>query len=278
MRPNEILDVLRANERTIKLAALLVGGLALLVSLMVPKVYSAETQILVSSRNAGLVAAGLDGGAPSSQPERDLSTQAEILRSTPVLAKAIKEFGLSVTPKDLQKSLEISPVAQTDILVVRATARTPEAAAKTANAVAQAYIRTSAWQDKESIRRAGNQVQTRVELLDQTIQGLRRKLKPSSVATAPGDPRFMEAVSRFSELSRKLDQVRISQETATGAGVVMSAAVADPEEYAPRPILIGLVGMLVGGLVSVAAVLLMSPVIESDAHEAGETPSAGSPN
>lgn len=279
MRSRYLLDVLSARAWWVVVGTIVVGASALIVALLLPRTYVAEARVLVSGSDSGMAILGRGTGSTSLQPERDMATEARLVESRPVASTATSEANLNMTAADLLDALVVSPVGQTNILAIRASARTPEDAARIANAVSQAYIESSTQQKRDSIGRVADKVEARLEVLGASIQALRKK--GSGKASKTGNQTIQESIDqksidRYSVLALQLDQMRLSQESATGSGRLVSDASADPEAFSPNPRRAGLLGLLVGFLISVATVLMMSPSVEAGESDTEKAPRAES--
>jgi capsular polysaccharide biosynthesis protein len=117
--------------------ALTVGGLlvGLLVGLLQPKSYTAESRVFLSSQ------ASFDalGGDFASEPTRYLDLQAGVMTSRTLLAEAVKGGAPARDAQELQDALEVVPSAESDVLTVRATAGDPEQATERVDKVIEAF-------------------------------------------------------------------------------------------------------------------------------------------
>ncbi len=158
MNLHQFLSILRAR-RTLALAIFgLTLGLALAWTLLKPSHYTARAPILVDVRNQDPLA------SPNWQnivPAAIMATQMDIARSDRVAQKVVQALALDQDPaarddwqkatggkgnlqqwlaSDLQANLEVKPARESNIIQIAYTAKSPEQAAKVANAFAQAYL------------------------------------------------------------------------------------------------------------------------------------------
>ncbi|MBI5569646.1 MAG: hypothetical protein HY914_06835, partial [Desulfomonile tiedjei] len=147
--------VVRKRKGIILLTMLLVSGVTWVMTLLASPqmVYEASARVKFdrSTSMSGLMTEVL---AMSSEGS-NIATQAEIIRSVPVLVRAGKKLGLvnkEVEPKearfpqavlakvyDLKNNISVSQEGTMNILKIAATAEAAELAARLANAVAEAY-------------------------------------------------------------------------------------------------------------------------------------------
>ena len=112
----------------------------------------------------------------------DLETQVEAIKTTPVLASAVKQLGLTTAPEGtleflaamnrLRESIRVTLVKNTKMVAITAAHTVPEMARDTANAVTQGYID----QDRLSRLQTGRDA---VRWLSAQLADLKIKLKQS---------------------------------------------------------------------------------------------------
>ena len=120
---------------------------ALIKSLSMPKIYEAEAEILIkadrSSKLTGIenVTGDIEGLANKSDP---LTTEAEILKSRPIVEKLIEELDLRNDAGELLRhkaiDLKVKPITGTDLLKISFTNKDPELAALVVNEAIEVYI------------------------------------------------------------------------------------------------------------------------------------------
>lgn len=126
-----------------------VVGLSIIASLSLAKVYEADAKLLIRlDRSAKLT--GLDNGTREikglTTDSNPLSTEAEVIRSRPIIKTLIKDLDLKddegefLKYRDIAGSFNVKPITGTDILEIRYTANDPEFAALVVNKVIKLYI------------------------------------------------------------------------------------------------------------------------------------------
>ena len=106
-----------------------------------PPMLSSEALINVVLPASEQVSAPAQAGATNINPA--LATQMIIASSTPVLESALRRIDPSMSLETLQNRVQVTNVASTDILTVRAEGSTAAQAEDTANAVANSYVATT---------------------------------------------------------------------------------------------------------------------------------------
>ncbi len=156
----QFLAILRARWRVAALVfALLVVG-AVVVTLLLPKQYSATASVVVDVKPDPVSATGYSNNAASGF----LATQVDILKSDRVVLRVIRDLKLLESPQirqqwqdaakgrgtleqwltaTLQNGLEVKPSRESNVINVIYQSADPRFAAGLANAFAQAYIATT---------------------------------------------------------------------------------------------------------------------------------------
>jgi succinoglycan biosynthesis transport protein ExoP len=127
----EYLNILRRRWLGVLIIALLTLALALTLTLVMPKKYTATTQLFIAVAGESVT----DLAQGSSFAEKQMSSYAEVATSPRVLTPVIDQLGLRTTPKELAKSMEATVPEGTVILEIAATDSDPTRAAQIANAV-----------------------------------------------------------------------------------------------------------------------------------------------
>lgn len=257
----DLRQVIRALMRwgwTIVLLVVL-GGVAGygLASLQTPT-YSAKTSLLVTT--------------PLSSSLVDTGNRAETYRnlveSGPVLDRVILELGLDYDRDELSEQVETTVVLNTQIIQITVKDSSAELAADIANSTARNFV---------------NQVSDlTVGQLGQNLQELQAEAETLNIQLAEIDAQIAEidtdANKENTEIQSQLstlrsERLRIAQTiadldssirsineqlvTATTPVAVADAAVVAKEPESPRPLLIGILGAFLGGLIGLGLVAVL---------------------
>jgi polysaccharide biosynthesis transport protein len=138
--PREYLDILRRRWLSVLVVALATLALASVVTLAMPKRYTATTRLFfsVASDNVSELA------QVSNFAEKQMASYAQVATSPLVLDPVARELGLSVTGVELARSVEAKSQVNTIIIEIAATDPSPRQAAKIANAVGERLAKTAA--------------------------------------------------------------------------------------------------------------------------------------
>jgi chain length determinant protein EpsF len=158
MNLTQFFSILRARRGLFLAIFLTTVALALAWALLRPNYYTARAPILVDIRSQDPLA------QPNYQnivPQSYMATQIDIARSDRVAERVVEMLGLDKDPKatedwqkatggrgnlkawlasDLQAGLDVKPARESNIINVTWTGRSPQEAAKVANAFSQAYL------------------------------------------------------------------------------------------------------------------------------------------
>ncbi len=245
MELRDYLNVIRARRGIIVLATFIVAGVALAVSLIQAPLYESEARVLISEKDAGAALFGTVLPDLSSQPERALQTQVQLVVLRPVAEETIKQLSLEITADELLARVDVAAVGQTNLIAIVASAPTPEEAAQIADTMALTYVEASRQRKRESITRAADEVEQRLEAARAEILDIGRRVQ-SSGASDELRAELQIAVGTFSTLAEKLEQLRINEQLESGSGVVVQAAVPVDAPVEPRPLRNLALGLVVG--------------------------------
>lgn len=157
---SQFISILRARWLTALIVFLLTVGLAVGITLLLPKQYTASAAVVVDAKPDPVMMMGL----PSATAAISMSTQVDIVKSDRVAQRVVRELKLNANPQlrgDWQAStggkgdydawaadllarkLDVVPGRDSNVLTVNYTSADPKFATAMANAFVQAYIETS---------------------------------------------------------------------------------------------------------------------------------------
>ncbi|MDP3630345.1 MAG: Wzz/FepE/Etk N-terminal domain-containing protein, partial [Actinomycetota bacterium] len=245
MELRDYLSVIRARKWVIIQAVVIVTLTALVVSFLQAPSYEGTAKVLISGQDTGSAILGTAISELSSQPERGLQTQVQLMQLRPLAESVIRTLGLKIKPDALLGQIEVSAVGQTNIVTVKATANDPRLAAQIANAMGDEFVAWSKEYKRESIKAAADEVEQRLDISKQEVLELGRKIS----AQGKSDDLTAElaiATGSYTTLATKLEELRIQEQLETGSGRMVSPAVVTEEPVAPRPMRNGALGLVVG--------------------------------
>lgn len=250
MELRDYLNVIRARKWVIVQAVVIVALTALVASLLQAPVYEGQAKVLISEKGGGTELFGSIGLDFSSQPERGLQTQVQLMQVRPLLENTIRTLGLGITPEALAGRVTVSAVGQTNIVTITARDGDPARAAAIANTLAEEFVGWSRDYKRESINAAVDEVSVRLDASRTEILELGRRIQDEGKSDELA-AELAIATGSYTTLAGKLEELRISAQLETGSGRMVSPAVeaADPVEPSPaRNTALGLAVGLVFGL------------------------------
>jgi capsular exopolysaccharide synthesis family protein len=262
----DYLRVIRVRKWLIIQAVVAISIAALAASLIQPKSYEGEAKVLISEKDTGAALFGTVLPELSSQPERGLQTQVQLVQLRPLAEAAVRKLNLQESPDSLLHQVQVSAVGQTNIISIKAVDGSPERAAAIANAMGQAYVDWSKDSKRASIKAAADEVQQRLDSAKQDILDLGRKI----TAQGKSDELSAElqiATGAYTTLAQKLEELRVNEQLETGSGAVVSPAVVPSGPVGPQPVRNAGLGFAVGLAFGIAMAFLyeyLDNTIKSD--------------
>ena len=228
MSIHQFLSILRAR-RGIALAIFLgTIVLALAWTLLRPTFYTARAPVLVDIRSADPLAG--QTWQPTVPPSY-MATQIDIARSDRVAQRVVEMLGLEKDPKvneewrkttggrgtvkawlasDLQAGLEVKPARESNIINISYTAKTPEEAAKVANAFSQAFLDIAVDIKTEPAKGYSTFFDEQLKTAREKLEGAQKKLTAyqQQNGVISSDERVDFETARLNELSSQLTLVQ----------------------------------------------------------------------
>ncbi len=229
MTLHQFLLILRARLRVVLMVAAGTLVLALLVSLLLPRTYTARTSVLVDVRTPDPVAgaAVMQGLVAPSY----MATQVDIVAGERVAQRVVKMLKLDEDPAlredwqkatdgrgslvawiaaSLQRGLDVHPARESNVILIVYRGRDAEQAAQVANAFAQAYLDTNLALKTEPAK-------VYAEWFDDQAKALRARLEEAQsrlsdyqqkAGLVSGDEKLDHESTRLAELSAQLTLVQ----------------------------------------------------------------------
>jgi capsular exopolysaccharide synthesis family protein len=233
-------------HRWVVVGAVLVAVFAALVMLLSSEpIYEAEAQMLVEPRSGDAVFSQ-DPTLNVPNLERAIETEIQVLEGQRVRQRVQTDLGLSEPPPEVSGE----PVGSTDVVSVRVRSGDPEAAQRLADAYVVAYTATRQEQARGELRRAGDELQVKIDELQAQIGG------------APSDQRAA-LVAQQATFRERLDQLQIEEALTTGGASVVKSAELPENPVEPTPASTVALAAFVGLLVGIGAALLLEYLDDS---------------
>ena len=225
---SQFLAIVRA--RWVLIASIFVATISvtLVVSLLLPKKYSAMATVMVDARPDPVSGMGMNG----IQQSTILATQVDIIKSAAVAGRVVRNLQLESSP-DLQarwhkqakgqgnfpawvgdiigKGLEVKPSRESNVLEIGYEGGEPKFAAALANAFAQAYIQSTVQMRVDPARQYADFFEERAKLARIKLEEAQSKLatmqKEKGIVVT--DERLDVEMARLSELSSQITGLRM---------------------------------------------------------------------
>jgi capsular exopolysaccharide synthesis family protein len=229
-----ILGILRRRVVLIVAAALLTAGIALGVSFLQQKQYSASASLLF--RNPGF-AEDLFGTAASSanpSPTREAATN-EKLVGLEVIAERTAGKLRGLTSDQVDGMVDISSEGEAEVVAVTATSPDPRRSQMVANTFARQFIAFRAHADRSKLLQA-------------------KHLAERELSRLPARQQFG---ARGQALSRSAERLGVLASLQTGNAELVQPADLPSSPSSPKPLRNGLIGLGIGILLGLALALLL---------------------
>jgi len=241
----DYLQVIRARKWVIIQAVVIVTLVAVVASLLQPKQYEGKVDILVSENDTGASILGTTISEFSSQPDRAMATQVQLMQERPLLENTIRALDLGVAPDELAKRVTIAGVGTTNVVSITVTDSNAQRAARIANTLASEYVTWSRNYKRESIQAAVTEVQDRLTEAQNQIIELGKKIK-SSGKSDDLSAELQIATGNYTTLAAKLEDLKVNEQLENGSGSVVSKAAVSSIPVSPSPKRNGALGLAVG--------------------------------
>ncbi len=255
MELRDFLNVVRGRRWLIVQAVLIVTLTAVVVSFIQPKRYSAEAKVLVVERDTGAALFGTVLPEFSSQPERGLQTQVQLMQLRPLAEQTIRKLGLRTSPEGLLSVVSVRSLGLTNIIAIEATWGDSETAAAIANTMADEYVSYSREYKRESIKAAADEVESRLEEAQTQIIELGKRISREGKSDELAAELEL-LTGTYTTLAEKVEQLRINEQLEVGSGRLVSPAVISADPVSPKPARNGVLGLVVGLALGVAMAFL----------------------
>ena len=255
MELRDYLNVLRFRKWVIVASVVIVTLVAMTVSVFQPATYEGEARILISERDAGAALLGTLVSEFSSQPERGLQTQVQLMQVRPLLENTIRRLDLGVTPGELAGRITVTSVGQTNIVRIKVTDADPQVAADIANTLADEFVGWSRTYKRESIQAAADEVELRLNEAKAQVLELAARAKEQG-NTEELKAELAIVTTTYATLAEKLETLKINEQLETGSARVVSPAVLPANPVAPDPVRNGVLGLAVGLVLGIGMAFL----------------------
>jgi non-specific protein-tyrosine kinase len=265
----QYLTLLRQWWWLILLLAVLGGGTGFGVNLLIPPVDEASTTILINKAQGALP----DAEAVISG-QRVAATYAELIRQRPVLEKVIENLKLTINTDTLDEAVQVTPLRDTNLLVLRVKDSNPQRAADIANEIIRVFVEQNMEQQQSSYSASIADIQAQITSLQIDMDSNSNRLKELENAITPAQiaerNRLQELLAQerntYSNLTQSLGQIQLAQEQNTDKISVVETALLG-ERVTSQLTLIA-IGVFVGIMLAVGLAFLLEYLRDTvNSHE-----------
>jgi capsular polysaccharide biosynthesis protein len=226
-----------------------------------PTLYQGVARVVLAA--PGTTSLPGEASQPPVEPARYLDSQAQLMRSPPVLERAVTLSGNRISVETLRQRLDVEVAQDADLLTIRVLDPTAKGAAQLADAVPAAYEQVVAHQSREAVARL---LRARSKLKTRLAEA------QTELARNPTDPRLLAEcrvlTGQDGEVLRQLRALERSRPV-----LVWERAAVPKQPISPNPGRAMAIGMLLGLLVAAVLVWWLTrrqgPTSRSSASEPG---------
>ncbi len=235
----DYLAVVQRRRLIIVLCVIGVVAGSLTISLLQTPVYEANADVVfeISSTEAILTPRNALVGP-------QVATEIQVMQSRSVREAAAQQLGSA-------PDVSVSPIGETRVVRISAKSTEPREAAEVANVYAETYIRTRQEQLVGELLSAGEQVQAKVDELEQEIRQLGEGAGPDI------DRERGALLARQDSYAQQLDQLQLARNLTDSDGVrLVGRAVEPTSPVEPTPLRNALLALVVGLMLGVGLAFL----------------------
>lgn len=245
------LNALRRRWRIVVLVLALSTGLALAYSLSTQPQYVSSADVLIEPSGADIQA-----GTGTKVDSDEMLTQAQVVTSAPVARLVKQQLSLSTTPR-LADLVTVQTVGTSRILRISALDTSPERAARTANAVASAYLQYRQDESLGSYQQAKKRLAKEQTNAEEQLAKIDARLKRASRADAvPLQAERRALITSLAQISQQADGLSQYLTAAAAGGELLEQAAPARRPISPQTTLNVILGALIGMVLGVGAALL----------------------
>jgi non-specific protein-tyrosine kinase len=210
-------------------------------------------------------------------------TYAELMRQRPVMEAVIKNLGLAMDGDSLKGEISVTPVRDTNLLVVSVQDTDPYRAASIANEVVKVFIQqnvefqSSRYSDSiASLQEEMDALQADINETESELAALEGKSSADNVAERNRLQQILtQSRSSYALLVQSFEEIRLAEAQTTDTITVVETAV--PGRSLTNPVFNTIIGVLLGAMLAVGLVLLIEYLRETVKSEAEIEQLAGVP-
>lgn len=256
----QLLIILRARWLAAFGTALLVLLTATVITLLLPKKFTASASVVLDVKSPDPIAGVL---LPGMTVSSYMGTQVDIVQSERVLIKAVRTLGLNKLPEmqqawqedtngegdfevwltgGLTKTLEVRPSRESNVIAVTYTSKDPDHAARAVNAIVKGYIDTTVELRSEPARQFNSFFDENTRVSRQELEAAQTKLSgfQQRNGIVASDERLDIENTRLAELSSQMVRLQAELNESSGRANQATSRGEQMQEVMSSPLVIGL--------------------------------------
>ncbi len=267
MELKDYINVIRKRKWWVIASILLVTGAALLYSFFLQgTLYQASSWVVIKEKPLESTVLEETISELSTQPERSLQTQVELLKTKEMAKKVVEALQLDLSPPGLMAKINVEPLSNTNIIVIKATDRYPELARDIANQYANVY---QEWRRSENVKEIAKARAEVWEVLqstkDEAIE-LSREIEARFGNQAIPEELKVEqqiAYNYYVDLQRIYRELSISEDLMSGGLEVIVDEDVPTSPVSPRPVRNGVLAFFLGAILGLGLAFLVDYLDDS---------------
>jgi capsular exopolysaccharide synthesis family protein len=257
----DYLNVIKRRKWWIIIAVVLVTVAALLYSFIFQTtLYEASSWVVIKEKPLESTFLEQTISELSTQPERSLQTQVELLGTKEMANKVIDNLQLDLSNTELMRKISVQPLSNTNIIEIKATDHYPEMARDLANQYALVY---QEWRRAENVKEVSNARSEVWEVLqstkDEAIE-LSREIESRFGNQAIPEELKVEqqiAYNYYVDLQRIYRELSISEDLMSGGLEVILDEDPPSSPVHPRPARNGVLAFFLGAILGLGLAFLV---------------------
>jgi capsular exopolysaccharide synthesis family protein len=250
MELRDYVAIVRSRKGLIGLTVLIAVASALIASFLQTPVYEGHARVLLQPSSTQSL---FDSGGGGNVDPAFVSTEIQVIKSSPVRAAVRKELGRA-------PNVTASQVGDTRVVEVRAISSRPKQAAIVTNAYARSYVDFRRKQAVDELLSAGKEIQAKIAELQRPIDDLQAQISASpSRNDDSARSRRDSLVQQQGLFKQKLDELQVEAAfKRTGGAQIVSLASVPSSPARPRPVRNGLLALALGPIFGTALALVLN--------------------
>ncbi|MEW6554200.1 MAG: polysaccharide biosynthesis tyrosine autokinase [Actinomycetota bacterium] len=261
MELKDYINVIKKRKWWVIGSILLVTGAALLYSFFLQNtVYQATSWVVIKEKPLESTVLEETISELSTQPERSLQTQVELLKTKEMAKKVVDALQLELSPSGLMAKISVEPLSNTNIIAIKATDRYPELARDIANQYAVVY---QEWRRSENVKEIAKARAEVWEVLQSTKDeaiDLSRQIESRFGNQAIPEELKVEqqiAYNYYVDLQRIYRELSISEDLMSGGLEVIVDDDVPTSPVNPRPVRNGVLAFFLGTILGLGLAFLV---------------------